>query len=202
MISGSRNINLIRILFFKKSLIGVMVIGLPGLFASCENDLKDVERIASKALSIPVDRSYGVEILYSDSAIVKGKLITPELLHFKTQNPYYEMPKGVTIILFDENQKESSRVTSDYAIQRENERRVELRKNVVAVNKEGKTFTSDELIWDETSRRFSSNKLVSIITKSQTIYGTGFWANEDFTYYEIDQSTGNFDVPKNAGGDE
>ncbi|WP_423147477.1 LPS export ABC transporter periplasmic protein LptC [Rubrolithibacter danxiaensis] len=165
------------------------------LFVCCENDLKDVERISSKNVSIPVDRSYGVEILYSDSAVVKGKLITPLLLTYKTEDPYYEMPKGVTIIFLDSTLKESSRVTADYAIRREKENKVELRKNVVAVNKEGKTFKSDELIWDENKRRFSSNKLVAITTKNQTIYGTSFWANESFTYYEIQQSTGNFDVP-------
>ncbi len=196
MTSGSRNINLIkarRCIFFIS-----WCIGLAFLLSACENDLKDVERISSRNVSIPVDKSYGVEILYSDSAKVKGKLITPELYHYNLPSkPYYEMPKGVTVIFFDSNQKEDSRVTADYAIRRENEKVVELRKNVVAVNKDGKTFKSDELIWDENKRRFYSNKLVSIITQSQTIYGTSFWANEGFSYYEIQQSTGNFDVPGN-----
>lgn len=165
---------------------------------ACENDLKDVERLSSGNPNIPVDKSYGVEIIYSDSAVVKGKLITPVLLHYKTKDPYYEMPKGVTVIILDKNQKETSRITADYAIQRENAKIVELRKNVVAVNSEGKTFKSDELIWDEKLRRFYSNKLVAITTQSQTIYGTSFWANESFTYYEIKQSTGNFDVPQSS----
>jgi LPS export ABC transporter protein LptC len=170
------------------------------LFSACENDLKDVERISSRNVSIPVDKSYGVEIIYSDSAKVKGKLLAPVLLNFKPQgkSPYQEMPKGVTVIFLDEKTgKETSRVTSDYAIRRENEKIVELKKNVVAVNKDGKTFKSEELIWNENQRRFYSNKLVSIVTKTQTIYGTSFWANESFSYYEIQQSTGNFDVPGN-----
>jgi len=166
-------------------------------FGGCENDLKDVERISNRNISIPVDKSYGVEVIYSDSAQVKAKMITPELHHYNTEKPYYEMPKGVTLIILDENQKESSRVTSDYAIRRENEKITELKKNVVAVNKEGKIFKSEELIYDENQRKFYSNQLVSIVTKSQTINGTSFWANETFSYYEIQQSTGNFDVPQN-----
>ena len=71
---------------------------------------------------------------------------------------------------------------------------MELRNNVVVTNREGKTFKSDELIWDENTRRFYSNKTVAIVTPSQTIYGTRFWANEDFSYYEIEQSTGNFNI--------
>lgn len=164
------------------------------IFSSCENDLQEVERVAAQKNVIPVDRSTGVELIYSDAAVVKAKLITPELLHFKTLMPYYEMKKGLTIIFLDLNRQESSRVVADYAIRREQEKTMELRNNVVVTNREGKTFKSDELIWDENTRRFYSNKTVAIVTPSQTIYGTRFWANEDFSYYEIEQSTGNFNV--------
>ena len=167
------------------------------LLAACENDLKDVERISSKNASIPVDKSYGVEVIYSDSAKVKGKMITPVLFHYNTENPYYEMPKGVTLIVLDENLQEKTRVTADYAISRENDKRVELKRNVVVVNKEGKTFKSEELIWDQNQRKFYSNQLVSIITKTDVINGISFWANESFSYYEFQQSTGTFEVRDN-----
>lgn len=165
-----------------------------GLLSSCENSMEEIERVAAQKSTIPLDRSTGVEMIYSDGAVVKGKLLTPELLHFKTQNPYYEMKKGVTIIFIDLNQQESSQVVADYAIRYENQKTMELRHNVVVTTRDGKTFKSEELIWDENSRRFYSNKTVAVSTPSQTIYGTRFWANEDFSLYEIEQSTGNFNV--------
>jgi LPS export ABC transporter protein LptC len=96
----------------------------------------------------------------------------------------------VTVIFFDENQQETSRVKADYAIRRERENRVELKRNVVVTNIKGETFKSDELIWDETLKRFFSDKLVTITSKDNILHGTSFWANEDFSYYEIVQSTG------------
>jgi LPS export ABC transporter protein LptC len=162
----------------------------------CENDLSEVEKISSKSMSVPTDRSTGVEVTYSDSAQVKARLLTPELIHFKTEKPYYEMKKGVTILFYDQFQKQSSKVTADYALRRETEKIVELRKNVVATSQDGKVFKSEELIWDENTRRFYSNQTVSIVSPTQTIYGTGFWANESFTYYEINQGTGNVEVKK------
>jgi LPS export ABC transporter protein LptC len=165
----------------------------------CENDLRDVEQISAKKMSVPVDRSIGVEIIYSDSAIVKAKLITPELLNFKTEKPYIEMKKGVTVIFYDRNQQETSRVRSDYAIRRERENIVELKKNVVVTNIKGETFKSDELIWDETKKRFYSNRLVSITSRDNVLYGTSFWANEDFSYYEIVQSTGDLRLTGEQG---
>ncbi len=167
----------------------VFYVGIILLFA-CENDLSKVEQLSAKKLSVPVDKSTGVEIIYSDSSIVKAKLITPELLNFKTEKPYIEMNKGVTVIFYDRFQQESSRVRSDYAIRRERENIVELKRNVVATNIKGETFKSDELIWDETKKRFYSNKIVSITSNQNILYGTSFWANEDFSYYEIVQSTG------------
>lgn len=171
------------------------------LFAqvACENDLRDVEEISSKKTPVPVDKSIGVEIIYSDSTKVKAKLIAPELLHFKTQNPYYEMKKGVTIIFYNADLKESSRVVADYALRRENEKQVELRRNVVATNERAETFKSDELIWDENKKRFTSSKMVSITSSGNTIYGTSFWANEDFSYYEISQSTGDLSLTEKQG---
>lgn len=164
------------------------------LVVACENDLKDVEKISSKKTAIPVDKSTGVEILYSDSAEVKAKLLAPELLYYRTANPYQVLDKGVTVIIYDQNQQETSRITADKAVRRENEGVVELRQNVVVINKKGETFKSEELIWNEKSRRCYSNQLVAITTANQTIYGTNFSAPEDFSYYEISQATGNFNV--------
>ena len=166
---------------------------------ACENNLKEVEKLSSKKVSIPVDRSTGVEIVYSDSARVKAKLIAPELLHFKTSNPYYEMKKGVDIIFLDGDQKESSRVRADYAIRYTNEKKVELKRNVVATNQKGETFRSDELIWNEEKKRFTSNKVVSITSKGNTLSGTSFWANENFSYYEITQGTGDISLTDKQG---
>ena len=176
--------NLRRCLFAAVFSLGIV------LQFACENNLRDVEKVSAKKLLVPVDKSTGVEIIYSDSARVKAKLITPELLNFKTEKPYIEMRKGVTVIFFDENQQETSRVKADYAIRRERENRVELKRNVVVTNIKGETFKSDELIWDETLKRFFSDKLVTITSKDNILHGTSFWANEDFSYYEIVQSTG------------
>lgn len=171
-------------------MFGALILSSAILFSACENDLKKVEQISAKKLVVPVDKSTGVEIIYSDSAKVRAKLITPELLNFKTEKPYIEMKKGLTIIFYDENLQETSRLKADYAIRYERENSVELKRNVVASNIKGETFKSDELFWDENKRRFYSNKLVSITSKDNVLYGTSFWANEDFSYYEIVQSTG------------
>lgn len=180
-------------------LAGALFIIGAALLSGCENDLRDVEQISSKKLAIPVDKTTGVTVIYSDSARVKAKLMTPEYLHYKTDKPYIEMKKGVTIIFYDPNQQETSNVKSDYAIRRENEKFVELKNNVVATNNRGETFKSEELIWDETKGRFYSNRLVTITSKGNVLFGNSFWANQDFSYYEIVQSTGDLNLTEKQG---
>ncbi len=168
------------------------------LFTACENDLKEVERVSNQKTEDPIDISYGVKVIYSDSAVVKAQLTTPKMLHFNTEDPYYEFPEGGLLIMYDSTRTETQRVKSDYAIQRVNTGITELRKNVVATRADGMTLKSEELIWDENEKRFYSNLPVTIIINNQTSYGTSFWAKEDFSYFEITSQTGNFefDGPK------
>lgn len=166
-----------------------VLVGIITLFACGSGDLKKAKKITLQE-EIQVDSTKGAEIVYSDSAKVKAKLKAPLLLYFKTKDPYYEMPKGIDVVFYDEQLKPTSTVIADYAIRRENQKTVELRNNVVAKNSEGKTFKSDELFWDENTKKFHSNKVVTIITDQATISGTSFWALEDFSYYEIKQGAG------------
>ncbi len=166
---------------------------LASSLASCENDLSKVKAITLEQKD-DVEVTKGAKIIYSDSAYVKAELKTPILYNHKTSDPYYEMPKGIEVVFYDKDLKQTSKVTSEYAIRKVNQKIVELKKNVVATNAEGKTFKSDELIWDENLKRFYSNKLVTINTDGNLITGPGFWSNEDFTYYEIQQGSGSFNL--------
>lgn len=162
------------------------------LTSSCENDLRDVENIAAQKQMVPVDKSYGVTIIRSDSAVVQAKMITPELHHYKTVNPYYELPKGVTIILYDKDLKESARAVSDYAITKNNDKLIELRRNVVVTSAKGDVFKSEELIWDQTKQQFYSNQLVNIIKPDGTnIFGSGFRSDQNFEKPVIERAYGN-----------
>jgi LPS export ABC transporter protein LptC len=190
MINGFKNTNTIKLSLVSKLQL-ICLAGSVILFA-CENDLKEIEKISKRTQGVQVDKSYGVEIIFSDSAVVKGKLITPELHDYKTTKPYYFMPKGVTVIFYDENQQETQRITADEGVRRENEKLIELRKNVVVTTKKGDVFKSEELFYDENKKIFYSNLLVNISKPDGTnIYGTRFKSDQNFNNPVIDQATGN-----------
>ena len=101
-----------------------LFVGFSGFFlVACDSDLNSAKSIDLDQ-NVQVETTKGAEIIYSDSAKVKAKLKAPILLHFKAAKPYYEMPKGINVVFYDENLNPTSTVTSDYALRREHEKRL------------------------------------------------------------------------------
>jgi LPS export ABC transporter protein LptC len=171
------------------------------LLNSCENSLDDIKKISSDEQNKPISRSTGVDVIYSDSAKVKAHMTTPLMIEYGDANkPYHEMTKGIKIVFYDDDLKEKGTITSDYAIQREKENIIEFRKNVVATNAQGETFKSEELIDDQTNKKLYSTKAVQItMANGNVMNGTGFHSNESLYPWNIDHSTGIFNVTENPG---
>jgi LPS export ABC transporter protein LptC len=173
-------------------------LSLPALFicmlllSACENSLDDIKKIASKEEDQPKSTSRDVDVIYSDSAKVKARMLAPLMIELDDQTKgYQEMPKGVKVIFFDENLQEKGTITSDYAIRLEKENTITFRKNVVATNAQGEKFKSEELIYDQTAKKLYSTKPVQItMTNGNIMNGTGFKSNESLYPWTIDQATG------------
>ena len=166
------------------------------LISACENSLNDIKKIAFNDEDKPISRSTGVDIIYSDSAKVKLRILAPLMIETTKDNKSTrEMTKGVKVIFYDDDLKEKGTVISDYAIQKEKENIIEFRQNVVATNAQGETFKSDELIYDLGNKKLYSNKSVQItMAGGNTIEGTGFNSNESLYPWHIEQSSGVFHV--------
>ncbi len=172
------------------------------LASACENSLNDIKKIASAEADKPISRSTNVDIIYSDSAKVKAHLTAPlEIDYTDAAKPYKEMSNGVKIIFYEDDLSVKGTITSEYAVEKDKENIIEFHKNVVAKNAQGETFKSDELIYDETNKKLYSNKPVQIImTNGNIMNGTGFHSNESLYPWNIDHSTGIFNVTENPGG--
>lgn len=151
---------------------------------SCENDMEKVKLLSDHRIP-PVETATGIKIYYSDSASVQVEITAREMNRFETENPYLEMPKGLTAKFFDDHMNVTSRLTADYGIRYEREQKMEARKNVTVVNAKGETLNTEHLIWDEQSEKLKSDEFVKITTKGEIIMGTGFEANQDFSKYKI-----------------
>jgi len=169
-------------------------------FSSCENELKDVERIANIEAEEPIDISYGVTLIYSDSALVKAKLISSKMIKHNIDSPFYEFPKDVLLIFYDKNKKEERRVTSDYGLYFEKKDLVELRHNVVVNMADGTVFKSEELFWDNTKRIFYNTMPLTIKTPNGDVMaGNFFEADENFDNRKVNGPRGVYNLKEGEG---
>lgn len=152
------------------------------LSIACENDTKDIDRLANIKQEEAVDISKDVTVVYSDSAKVKAELKAPEMRVYHDSTGNYEFKKGVLIIFFDDQAKEMQRVTSEYALQKRIEGLTEFRKNVVITKVDGTIIKTEELIYDEKNKKyFGSQPITAEYNDGRTsAQGTSFTADADF----------------------
>ncbi|MBW4888602.1 LPS export ABC transporter periplasmic protein LptC [Mucilaginibacter sp. HMF5004] len=163
------------------------------LLPACENDLNQVKKISQQEANNKIDSSKVVDIIYSDSAKVKARVLTPLLLTFNTVTPpYHVMPKGVKIYFYDGKSPEpSSTVVGDSAITKNGDKIIELHGNVVVSNAKGDTFKSNELIWDQLKKILYSHQRWQLNKADGTMLnGMNFQSNETFTNKTGDDGNG------------
>ena len=164
---------------------------------SCENDIEKVKIITSKK-AMPLEKGKGVEILYSDSAKIKARLLAKELNRFAEKQPYIEMPKGIKMYFYDGNQKVNSTLTAEYAkvLQFPDNNIMEAKRKVVVVNEKNETLNTEHLVWNQKEETIVSDAYVTITTKDEIIMGEGLESNQSFTKYKIKKMKGTINLKK------
>jgi len=174
------------------------------LVSSCENDLTKIKEISAKQSTDSISVTTGVDVIYSDSAKVKLRMLAPLLLQYENlkvpAKTYDKMPKGVKIVFYDTLRKQSGSIVADSAINHTAAKIIEFHKNVIATNAQGETFKSDELIWDQTKKIMYSNKPVQLtMSGGNVMNGVDFTSDEKLTHPIFKQSTGTFHVSDMPG---
>ncbi len=180
-------------LFNMRSKSLVFIVALGSVLTSCKNDEQEIKRVSQPSL-LPVESIRDLETLYSDSGMMKVRVLAPELDKVEVDHPYTELKKGLKIEFYDEKKVVISRLTAKYAIHYEQERLWEAKNDVVVVNAKGEQLNTEKLIWDERKEQIRSDQFVKISTGHEIIYGTGFEADQDFNHYRIFKVKGRITV--------
>lgn len=175
----------------------LLLMVLVATITACENDLKKVEKIASNEASLPVETSKEVELIYSDSSIVRAKLITPVLKFYKVDNAYHEMPNGLFVEFYGANNRVESTLSAKYGRKFQNQGIIEVRDSVVVINEKGERLDTEKLIWNEKTKKIYTNSFVRITTLKDVMFGEGMEANQNFTNYRIYKYRGSVSLEEN-----
>ena len=163
------------------------------LFISCENDIETVNLISSLDKD-PVESGKNVEITYSDSAKIKLKLFANQMDKYIGDKQHVELPKGVKIEFYNDSMHITSRLTANYAIRYENQKKMEAKRDVVVTNDKGERLNTEHLIWDEEKKTIYTNAPVRVTTLKEIIFGDGLESNQDFSKYKIKNINGTINI--------
>jgi LPS export ABC transporter protein LptC len=155
--------------------------------SACENDIAIINSLIPEN-ELPLESEKNVEYIYSDSAIIRAKLMAPLMDRYGGKKNYMELPKGMHVIFYTEEKKEQTNLTADYGIGYDDGsgmNKMEAKRNVVVINEKGDRLNTEHLIWNAVTKQIYTEEFVKITTKDQTIWGDGLRADQDFSKYKI-----------------
>jgi LPS export ABC transporter protein LptC len=159
------------------------------LFSACENDPLMVKNLTRKK-NAPAISTQHAQLYYSDSAMVKIKLNSPQVDYYQGDEPYQEFPKGLDVSFMEDGKTVTTRLTANYGIWKQNEKIMEAKNNVVVINEKGEKLNTEHLIWNEGADKITSDAFVKITTEDAILMGEGLESNQSFTKYRIKKPKG------------
>ncbi len=174
----------------------LLTVFIYGILVSCQNDIETINALTNK-VDLPDVSGFNIEISYTDSGLLKGKIIAPEANDFnRKEDPYTEFPKGIKVIFYDLAGNPESYIQANYAILYKKKQLWEGRSQVLAENQRtGEKLETEEIFWDQKEKRIYSDKFSTITNQDGVFYGEyGFEAREDLSKWWMKGYKGRINV--------
>ncbi|MCS7073556.1 MAG: LPS export ABC transporter periplasmic protein LptC [Bacteroidia bacterium] len=153
---------------------------------ACEEPSQTPEDVEKYRKNEPTQELFGITYYYSDSAMLKAKLIAPHILEKKEkQETVIYINKGLHLEFFTETGQKESELSANRAILYNQRNYAEVYENVRVSNINGDRLETEKLIWDKQKDKIYTDAFVKITTSKEILLGTGMESNTSFTNYKI-----------------
>ena len=182
-----------RILYMKSIIVLLGAI----MILACKNDIKEVNALAEREKR-PDMTGENLELVYSDSARIKYRVLAPEYIKVNSEKEKYEeFPKGIHVLSYDPAGKMIGSIKAKYAKKLEDEMLWEARNEVVIINAEGKKLETELLYWDMKKELIYSDRYVKLSADGQIIEGNnGFHSDQNLNHPVFENISGSIEVEK------
>lgn len=170
----------------------IFIIG-PLVFASCKEEHKDVVSVTIDKEMVPTMVTKDVETLISDSGIMRYRIIAPLWYVFEeSKEPKWIFPDGLILQKYDDFNNIDATVECDSATYLSKQRLWQLDGYVSMMNIDKDKFLTEQLFWNQETRRVYSDSFIHIERQDRIIEGYGFDSNDRLTEYTVNKPTGIF----------
>lgn len=163
------------------------------LSSACSQEKRETIRISADPETFPTMRTIDVSTTISDSGYTRYHIKSPLWLMFEeAREPHWNFPGGIFVIQYDNDMKETGTFTADTATFWSQKKLWRFDRNVRMRNIAGDRFLTEQLFWDQNSRRLYSDSFIHIERSDRVIEGVGFESDENMTDYTIRRPMGIF----------
>ena len=161
---------------------------------SCENEMSTIQNLTVQD-TLATESAIDIRVSYSDSGRLKAILESPLLEKYSTEDPYMLFPEGIHVFFYDSLETLVSEIKSDFAINYEKKKLMEVRKNVVILDyKNDKELLTEVLFWDQAKHIIYNNVFVTIKEDGQIMHGDSMRADENLEHFEMFQVRATIDI--------
>jgi len=157
------------------------------LFFACatpDNNLKDMVEYKG-----PLAVLKNVETFYSDSALVRIKMIAPKQIEETDGNQKF--PKGIRIEFFNSQGIKYSYMVANSGVYTSSTGIFTAVGNVVVIDSlEDKKLNTELLHWDRKNKTIYTDKFVTIVREGNVLTGDGLTAAQDFSTWKLTNPKG------------
>lgn len=180
--------------FVKTSFKSIIVAFIAIMLFACNNDMETISSFETND-TLPGETATDIEVIYSDSGKIMIKLISPKLKRYQNETPYLEFPEGLKLLFYDSAMVVKTELTANYGINWENQKRMEVKDNVVIIDYEkNETLNTEHIVWDQRKKTIFSDVFVKRTTPDGVIYGEGFDSDESLKNYILRRPRGVFTI--------
>jgi len=177
---------MINTLLYKNIRLAVALVSSCFFMLACENNVNEVQALSARIGGIDVGKE--VSIFISTDGKMSAKLMAPLMKKYLLDSgKMVEFPNTLKVDFYKDSLHIESKLSANYANYKEAENKVFLKDNVVVYNVMGDTLWCKEMIWDQITNKFTTDK--EVIVKQHNpiakIYGMGFEANQDLSDIHI-----------------
>lgn len=146
--------------------------------------------------SLITHRSDSLTLIVSENGLKQYRFETPLMERYQmAREPYMEFRYGIKITTYrDSTEAVASTLVADYAIYYENRELWEARGNVVGEGEDGRTLYTQQLFWDQKTKKVYSNVDSKVIQGDDVFIGEGFESDESFDNWLFRNYTGKIAV--------
>ena len=175
-----------KVLYYILNIVTIIIVTM---FFSCNDSFKQVQKIGISE-NEPIGIDYNTNLKYTDSGRVSANLISTKAFDYRNRDfPFYEFVDGVTLYIYDKDNKKSTVVAENAFIYTQTDL-IDMQNNVVITTHDNRVLKTDQLFYDQKKEWLYTNKPVTFKTEQDLIHGNGFDSNSKFTNAEVLEVTG------------